>query len=97
VDFRVGQVHRVSKPMLMGSYSDLLNGYAILNNGGSEEYIVNHIFLDILYHVFGQDVFLQLTIEVFFYACFFLHYCRGLPWNYANNCRICLLWPHSAF
>ena len=51
-------MHRVSKPMLMGSYSDSLNGYAILNNGGSEEYIVNHISLDILYHVFGQDVFL---------------------------------------
>ena len=23
-------------------------------------------------------------------------HCHGLPCNYANNCRICLLWPHSA-
>jgi len=30
-------------------------------------------------------------------ACLELHsYCHGLPWNYANNCRICLLWPHTA-
>ena len=67
MDFRVGQVHRVSKPMLMGSYSDLLNGYAILNNGGSEEYIVSHISLNILYHVFGQDVFLyNCPLKYFF-------------------------------
>ena len=79
MDFRVGQVHRVSKPMFMGSYSDSLNGSAILNNGGSEEYIVNHISLNILYHVFGQDVFLyNCPLKYFFYACFFLHYWASL-------------------
>jgi len=79
VDFRVGQVHRVSKPMFMGSYSDSLNGSAILNNGGSEEYIVNHISLNILYHVFGQDVFLyNCPLKYFFNTCFFLHYWASL-------------------
>jgi len=71
VDFRVGQVHSVSKPMFMDSYSDSLNGSAILNNGGSEEYIVNHISLNILYHVFGQDVFLY-NCPLKYFLCMFL-------------------------
>ena len=70
MDFRVGQVHRVSKPMLMSSYSDSLNGSAIIMK------VVKNIlwttFLLIYCIMFLARMFFNTIVHLSIFLCMFL-------------------------